>query len=260
MARHVAHSRGLIAVTLFLVAWMYAAGCEGNSASDRGEDGDAGNRAGTGDGAETGSGSGSTTTSGSGGGSSPYKDFSVPSMDATGIPCGPQGGCQVYQACCFAPPGEPIPSAFSSYFALADGGAICLANCPWGWPELTCSRSSDCETSPGAVCCAYWSQQSEVDSGSSGGSGSSSSSSSGSSSGSAMPNGTFSAGCYDNCPTGDMVHHLLCRTSSDCPSGQSCIPGPNASYCATVDGGPPDSADAGADAAMDAGSADAGFE
>ena len=49
---------------------------------------------------------------------------------------------------------------------------------------------------------------------------------------------SFSAECADNCPTGDMVHYQLCASSTDCPSGQSCIMGTYTTYCANMGGGP----------------------
>ncbi len=49
--------------------------------------------------------------------------------------------------------------------------------------------------------------------------------------------GAFSAQCADDCPGGDMVHYQLCASSSDCPSGQQCVPGTYTTYCADT-GGP----------------------
>jgi hypothetical protein len=211
--------------SVILAPWMYAAGCKGNSASglELHDDGAAGDGAGS----SSGAGSSGVQTSGSGGGTG----FSAPSPGESGLSCGPQGGCKVYQECCYLKPGQANPPVGNrDLWALVDGGTLCTppGSCP-EWSSLSCSNPSNCG-GPGRVCCLVF-QRSEAGAGPDG-------------SGDIFaPMMSFSAECTENCPTGDMLHYQLCAaSSSDCPKGQSCIPGTYAAYCGTMDGGPPDGA------------------
>lgn len=60
----------------------------------------------------------------------------------------------------------------------------------------------------------------------------------------------FSAQCASSCPTGDMVHYRLCASTSECPSGESCIMGQYTTYCAQTPG--LDGGNAGAEASSGA--------
>jgi hypothetical protein len=91
--------------------------------------------------------------------------------------------------------------------------------------SLGCSTSQQC--SSGQVCCFEY-QTSEA--GAAGGG-------VGGFAGFGAPM-TFTAECADECPSGDMVHYQLCASSSECPSGQQCVPGTYTTYCDDTGGGP----------------------
>ena len=233
-------ARAVIAgASVTLAAWVFAAGCKSNTASGPGLGDDSlGNNAGTS--------SGGGTTSGSSGGSTAGGSPSAPSADYSdgGISCGPQGACAPSEQCCYAPApaAEAGPPGLGGFGGFGGGPTTsCTPAGSCAGSSLSCSSPSHC--AGGQVCCFAYTQ-SEAGAGPGG------------FAGFAAPMMGFSAECADNCPTGDMVHYALCASSTDCPSGQSCIRGTYTTYCANMgptnpQGGGPTNPQGGGDGGSD---------
>jgi hypothetical protein len=146
-----------------------------------------------------GAGSGSTSggTSGSSSGGSSGTGTPQTIADA-GVACG-LTPCTGSQVCCYG--SGLMPSC-------VDPGSC-------GGSTLTCSSKGDCTS--GSCCFTY-----QYDGGTTTDGGRP-----------ATPSG-FAAECQDTC---DTTSFALCTTSSDCPDGDTCLPGPYARYCAAVDAG-----------------------
>jgi hypothetical protein len=187
-----------------------------------------------GEGGGTGS-SGGTAASSSSGGSGGAA--SAPSADYAdgGIACGPGLGCAPSEECCYAaaPAGDGgVPGMLGGFAPFGGGAGAAATSCtPAGsctGSSLACSGTQQC--SGGQVCCfAYQEAEASAAAGPFGGFG--------------APM-AFAATCADDCPGNDMIHYQLCASSSDCPSGQQCVPGTYTTYCAGMGGapagGPPD--------------------
>jgi hypothetical protein len=215
----------IAAASITLAVWVSAAGCGNKTTPNAGGDSFGADNSSSGGTGSTGSSGGAT--SGSSGGSSSGASSTAPSADSAdgGISCGPGAGCPQSEQCCYAAPtvpaeaGPPGPGGFGAF----TGGAPALSCTTAGscsGSSLSCSSTQHC--SSGQVCCFVY-QQTEAGAGPGG-------------FGAPM---AFTAQCADDCPGGDMVHYQLCASSSECPNGQSCIPGTYTTYCADMGGGPP---------------------
>src|SRR5579859_1202171 len=205
-----------------LAAWTLAAGCKSSTSPGVGDNGSFGN--------STGSSGGGGATSGSSGGSTSGAAPSAPSADYTdgGISCGFNAGCAPSEQCCYAPPSAPSAEAGPPGLGGFGGFApmpMCTSAGSCSGSSLSCSSSQHC--SSGQVCCFVYqaSEAGAAPGGPAGGLG-------GFGGFGAPAMMTFSAQCADTCPAGDMVHYQLCASSSECPSGQSCVPGTYTTYCA----------------------------
>jgi hypothetical protein len=170
----------------------------------------------------SGTGSGTTSNGGGGGnvggGSSSSGNAPSSAYADGGIACGFAGGCAPDQACCY---GGMTGGGNGGGMGFGfPGGPGCTAQGSCSGSEFDCTSTMHCTGSQ--VCCFAFASN---DAGTGGGGG-------------AFPGfgaaQGFSAHCADSCPTGDMVHYQLCASASECPSGQSCIPGMYTTYCATA--------------------------
>jgi len=225
MARSYWTASKFVIVASFGVACVVA--CSAQTSSPGFADNDAGASPGSGNGTN-GNGNG---TNGNGNGTS--GDAAAPSAAYAdgGISCGIQGGCATSESCCY-------PSGGNA--AALTSGPSCTPQGSCAGSSLACSNTAHC--SGGEVCCfAFVTPDAGQDA-------------AGGAPGfpAAM---SFGAQCAAQCPTGDMVHYQLCATSTECPSGQSCVPGTYTRYCAAMTGFP--GADAGAgEASSDSGGSD----
>lgn len=197
-------------------------GCKSDAAPNEEFIGDDGEGGATGSSGGTAAGSSSGSTSGA---------ASAPSADYAdgGISCGLGLGCAPSEECCYAgaPAGDGgVPGMLGGFAAFGGGPGGAATSCtPAGsctGSSLACSSTQHC--SGGQVCCFAY-QQAEAGA------------AAGPFAGFGAPM-AFSATCADDCPGNDMVHYQLCGSSSDCPSGQQCIPGTYTTYCSGMGGAP----------------------
>jgi hypothetical protein len=217
--------------------------CNGQTSTSTSDNTGFGNDDGGG-GSSGGSSGGVSSNGGNGGGSS---SGSAPGYVDGGISCGVQGGCATSESCCYS-----TATGAGGFPA----GPTCAASGSCSGSSLDCSSTTHCSGSQ--VCCFAFAP---MDAGAGQGAGQSEAGGGVGGFGgfggfgAPAPAQGFSAQCADQCPSGDMVHYQLCATSSECPSGQNCVPGQYTTYCAAggmngFPGGP------GSDASMGAPSSD----
>jgi hypothetical protein len=135
---------------------------------------------------------------GSGSSGSSGSTSPAPTLPAdASVACG-LATCSATQVCCYGT--GVLPSC-------VDAGSC-------GGSTLTCSSKADCTS--GSCCFSYaYDGGTTTDDGGR----------------PATPSG-FSSQCQDTCDTSAFV---LCAGNGDCPDGETCLPGPYAGYCASVD-------------------------